>query len=175
MTTRIGMITMLGVAACAACATVVKGTHQSVRLSAEPASTTVAVFDRGGREVYRGSTPATVKLARGSAYFTREVYTFVFTSPDREPMVAEVRPGIGGWYWGNFALGGVIGLLIVDPLTGAMYELPDDVAADLGDHRVTQPAEPDTVRVLTLDDLSPRVRDRVAPMLAGVTTMGGGQ
>jgi hypothetical protein len=33
---------------------------------------------------------------------------------------------VSGWYFGNLAFGGVIGMLIVDPLTGAMYNLTPD-------------------------------------------------
>lgn len=38
---------------------------------------------------------------------------------------AEVKPdsSLSGWYFGNMILGGLIGMLIVDPLTGAMYNL----------------------------------------------------
>lgn len=30
---------------------------------------------------------------------------------------------LSGWYFGNLVFGGLIGMLIVDPLTGAMYNL----------------------------------------------------
>jgi hypothetical protein len=30
---------------------------------------------------------------------------------------------LDGWYFGNILLGGVIGMLIIDPATGAMYKL----------------------------------------------------
>lgn len=30
---------------------------------------------------------------------------------------------IDGWYFGNILLGGLFGMLIVDPATGAMYKL----------------------------------------------------
>lgn len=33
---------------------------------------------------------------------------------------------LSGWYLGNVVFGGLIGLLIVDPLTGAMYNLTPD-------------------------------------------------
>ncbi|MDB6061057.1 MAG: hypothetical protein JWM78_1160 [Verrucomicrobiaceae bacterium] len=37
-----------------------------------------------------------------------------------------LSPNIAGWYYGNLLLGGAIGMLIVDPITGAMYKLPDE-------------------------------------------------
>ena len=30
---------------------------------------------------------------------------------------------VNGWYFGNLLIGGLIGMLIVDPATGAMYKL----------------------------------------------------
>lgn len=36
-----------------------------------------------------------------------------------------------GWYIGNLLFGGLIGMLIVDPATGAMYKLDDSVYATL--------------------------------------------
>jgi hypothetical protein len=33
---------------------------------------------------------------------------------------------LNGWYFGNVFLGGLIGMLIVDPATGAMFRLDND-------------------------------------------------
>jgi hypothetical protein len=39
---------------------------------------------------------------------------------------------VNGWYIGNILFGGLIGMLIVDPLTGAMYTLePNEVTSEL--------------------------------------------
>jgi hypothetical protein len=34
-----------------------------------------------------------------------------------------VECSINGWYFGNIVFGGLIGFLIVDPVTGAMFKL----------------------------------------------------
>jgi hypothetical protein len=34
-----------------------------------------------------------------------------------------LHSSVSGWYFGNVVFGGLIGMLIVDPLTGAMYNL----------------------------------------------------
>ena len=34
-----------------------------------------------------------------------------------------IQSSLDGWYWGNILVGGLIGMLIVDPITGAMYEI----------------------------------------------------
>lgn len=36
-----------------------------------------------------------------------------------------LRTSVDGWYWGNFLFGGLIGFLIVDPVTGAMFKVND--------------------------------------------------
>ena len=33
---------------------------------------------------------------------------------------------MSGWYWGNLVLGGLIGMLAVDPATGAMWNIAPD-------------------------------------------------
>lgn len=33
---------------------------------------------------------------------------------------------LNGWYFGNILIGGLIGFLIVDPATGAMYKLDSE-------------------------------------------------
>jgi hypothetical protein len=39
---------------------------------------------------------------------------------------------VDGWYFGNLLFGGLIGLLIVDPATGAMYKLePNEINCNL--------------------------------------------
>lgn len=36
-----------------------------------------------------------------------------------------VSAKLNGWYFGNIFFGGVIGMLIVDPLTGAMWKISE--------------------------------------------------
>lgn len=39
--------------------------------------------------------------------------------------------------FGNLAIGGAIGMLVIDPLTGGMWTLPDSIAATLGNSEAT--------------------------------------
>jgi len=55
-----------------------------------------------------------------------------FEKPGYISSAQTVRASIDGWYAaGNFIFGGFIGWLFVDPVTGAMWKLPDLVHADL--------------------------------------------
>ena len=159
-----GLAAILAMMTLPSCASIANGTRQTVTLNSEPSSAEIEVFNLKGEEVYRGSTPATVSLNRGSSYFQREVYTLAFRSPDREPMYLEVQGSVNGWYFANFAVAPLIGMLIVDPVTGGMYELPGEVAADVAQHAVIKPADSLGIRILSVTDLPSVVRDRITPI-----------
>ncbi|MFG0400611.1 hypothetical protein ACF8D8_17535, partial [Pseudomonas sp. zjy_11] len=74
----------------------------------------------------------------------------------------ELDSSLSGWYWGNILLGGLIGMLIVDPLTGAMYKLPEFASADMGKPLADTSAE--TLKVGVIDDLAPAQRARLVPV-----------
>jgi hypothetical protein len=76
-----------------------------------------------------------------------------------------VRGSLDGWYWGNFAIVGALGMLIVDPLTGGMFELPPKVTADVAEGRIVEPnpAGP-RLKILTVSDLPPTMRSQIVPI-----------
>lgn len=45
------------------------------------------------------------------------------SSPGYADRLIPVNCTLDGWYFGNLLFGGFIGMLIVDPATGAMYKL----------------------------------------------------
>jgi len=48
------------------------------------------------------------------------------------PYEVHVKLTVDGWYFGNVLFGGLIGILIVDPATGAMYTLkPNELNINL--------------------------------------------
>ena len=63
--------------------------------------------------------------------FDGQTYQVDFSAPGHGLDSQTVDTGINGWYWGNFIFGGALGLLIIDPATGAMWSLPDNVNAIL--------------------------------------------
>ncbi|MCX4027392.1 hypothetical protein H0A36_10465 [Endozoicomonas sp. SM1973] len=61
---------------------------------------------------------------------------------------------LDGWYFGNLFLGGLIGMLIVDPLTGAMFKLQDTAQVDLIASSYQSNNNLDkTLQVVSLNDL----------------------
>jgi hypothetical protein len=105
------------------CATIVSKSAYPLHLNSEPRKATVTVTDRKGKEVYKGLTPAVVNLKSGAGFFQKAIYTITFNKEGFKEHTVEISATLNGWYFGNIILGGFIGLLIVDPATGAMYRL----------------------------------------------------
>ncbi len=61
-----------------------------------------------------------------------------FKKDGYQTKTVQVTGTVNGWYVANIIFGGLIGLLIVDPATGAMYTLnPSDVNAVLDANQTT--------------------------------------
>jgi hypothetical protein len=106
------------------------GGSQPVEITSQPSGAQIQIRDSAGKEVQTAMTPCRVTLDRGKGFFQAASYTVHGTSnglPDRE---VPIKPGLNPWYLGNFVFGGIPGFLIVDPLTGAMWNLPTEVKID---------------------------------------------
>lgn len=108
---------------CASCATIVSKSVYNVRLNSSPDDAYVQVFDRKGREVFNGKTPTQVALKSGAGYFKRAEYKIKYSKPGFATKEVMISSDLNGWYIGNIVFGGIIGFLVVDPATGAMYRL----------------------------------------------------
>jgi hypothetical protein len=113
------------------CASIFNRSSQPVTLSSSPSGATVKVTSSDGKQVYAGTTPTTAMLATSRGYFRGETYTVQFSKAGCPSHTVTLDARISGWYFGNFVIGGLIGMLIVDPLTGSMWTLDDTIAVDL--------------------------------------------
>jgi len=86
----------------------------------------ISITDKKGTEVYLGATPATVKLKAGAGFFAKAEYQVKFSSPGYDDKIVPVLFKVDGWYFGNILFGGLIGMLIVDPATGAMWKIEQE-------------------------------------------------
>ncbi|MFT3904287.1 MAG: hypothetical protein QM727_14020 [Niabella sp.] len=104
------------------CATVFSGSKQTFTIHSDPDSANVTIVNNlTGREVFSGKTPTEVKLRRSSGYFQPAEYIVNISSEGHETKSIPVKFNINGWYWGNILIGGAIGMVGVDPGTGAMF------------------------------------------------------
>ncbi|WP_285260151.1 hypothetical protein [Halopseudomonas bauzanensis] len=142
------------------CASIISDSHYPVSFTSQPAGATFSVRNESGVVVHQGVTPGTVTLKAGDGYFSGAHYTVAFSKEGYEGQTNTISPSVDGWYVANILFGGVIGLLIIDPATGAMYKLPESSSAHLTQLAVIPPTEReeviesvDVVSINTLSDV----------------------
>lgn len=102
------------------CATIVSGSRQSVKFESTPNNASIFID-----EVEVGKTPFETKLER------KRDYDVVIKLDGYKPFETRLTKKFNAWYLGNIVFGGLIGL-IVDPITGAIYQLtPKEIDAKL--------------------------------------------
>ena len=112
------------------CASIVSESSYPVRVTSNvPAQ--FEVRNEDGESVHNGTTPAQINLEASSGYMDGETYTVEYNAPGYQKAFSTVDSSIDGWYWGNIGFGGLIGWFLVDPATGAMFNLPPSTAATL--------------------------------------------
>lgn len=111
------------VIASSSCASIVSKNAYPVSINSAPNQAKVTIVDQKGVNIYSGKTPVTVELKSSASYFKRATYLLTLEAEGFEKKVVPIEFKVDGWYWGNFLFGGLIGFLIVDPASGAMYKL----------------------------------------------------
>jgi len=112
------------------CASIIKGSApQQVSLKSAPPDANCQLTDlKTGSIVMKQKSPILTQLKRDSGYFKNTKYRFSCEKEGYKPNQIEFESSVNGWYLGgNLLIGGLIGWLIVDPATGAMWTFsPDD-------------------------------------------------
>jgi hypothetical protein len=124
---RISMIVILSAwIGLSGCATIVHGGPRNISVASTPPGAKVSIYDRSNTLVQTNTTPFVAKLPTRYGYFKGQQYRLVFEMPAYSTAEVKLTSSVSGWYFGNIAFGGFIGMLIVDPLTGAMFNLAPD-------------------------------------------------
>lgn len=113
------------------CASIFQGATQPITISSMPESANVTVVNRAGQKIHTGVTPVTLTLHRGAGYFRPEIYRITMQKEGYASREIVISGTVNGWYFGNILFGGLIGMIAVDPATGAMYSLPPNVSGTL--------------------------------------------
>lgn len=137
----------------AGCASIFNGSNQTVTIRSEPDGATLSVTNRAGEKVHTATTPATLSLRRGAGYFKAETYTVLLSKPGFADKELTITASVNGWYIGNILFGGLIGMLAVDPVTGAMYSFPEAVTGTLDAAAKTSGL--DSLTIVSTNSLSP--------------------
>ncbi|MCD6060429.1 MAG: hypothetical protein K0S16_740, partial [Moraxellaceae bacterium] len=103
------------------CASIVSGGPRTVTISSSPSGVPFVIKNRAGTEVASGTTPSTQALPAKAGFFKGETYAVTYKPQWASEQTRTLNSNLNGWYWGNIIFGGLLGLLIVDPATGAMW------------------------------------------------------
>ena len=141
------------------CASIVSDSTYPVSIRSNPDNSSFAIYDEKGDKVHSGRTPTTVTLKAGDGYFSKAKYTLKFKKNGYEEQTVSLNPELDGWYIANILLGfpGLIGILVIDPISGAMFKLPETVQSDLSKSGSAQ-LENQTITFMLLDDVHPNQR-----------------
>ncbi len=137
----------------ASCASIVSKTRYPVRIDSSPQKATVVITDRAGKEIYNGTTPINVTLKSGAGFFKKAMYSITYTKPGFLSKTVELSADLNGWYFGNLVFGGIIGFLIVDPATGAMYKLYTQSLNETLAKDETSAKTPNTLKVYDINEI----------------------
>jgi hypothetical protein len=156
-----GVVALAAMAGGTGCATIMKGTRQRVSVFAAPSGSQVTIYDSSGSVITSQMAPCTVRLARGSGFFSAAEYRVQVEKQGHAPAIFTISGSLGGgWYIvGNFFIGGLVGWLIVDPLSGAMWNLhPRAVNAVLAPQTSSRPGGDAELRVTLRPQAPPERR-----------------
>ena len=156
-------VTMLAIALpilFSSCATIFGKSSYPVSINSNPTGATVSITDKKGKEVYKGVSPATVTLKSGAGYFGKAEYQVKISSTGYAEQIIPVNYKLNGWYFGNLLIGGVIGMLIVDPATGAMWKL-DTPPINVTLSKSTASIETPTLKIMDIATIPQSMKDKL--------------
>ena len=134
------------------CASIVSKSKWPLSINTTPTGAKIEITNRNGNLVYSGITPSTVTLKSSSDFFKRESYRVKLSLDGYYEKTVGVECDVNGWYIGNVVFGGLIGFLIVDPATGAMYKLEKSVINEAL-APLTADINTPTLRVIDIKDI----------------------
>lgn len=134
------------------CATVFSVSEYPVNIDSAPSKMEIVVTDSDGNIVFRGQTPAVVDLEAGGGYFVRETYTIELYDAGKVVGSTTIKGSIDPWYFANLFRWGLIGLFVVDPMTGAMWTLKEDVTVYRDVATLDATSSPQ-LRIVSIDDI----------------------
>jgi hypothetical protein len=137
------------------CATIVSKSKYPVTINSTPVGANVTITNHRGEQIFSGKTPTLVKLKSGAGFFKNAKYDIKISKDGFTSKTVELKATVNGWYFGNLLFGGLIGLLVVDPATGAMYKIKQlDVNETLqNDTKTAAATETTQLRIYDINEI----------------------
>jgi len=146
------------------CATIIGKSTETLAVHSNPEKAIVVITDESGTKIFEGVTPTMVSLEKNKGYFRGKKYTLKISKQGFAEQVVTVYTKLNGWYIGNFIFGPLapIGLIIVDPATGAMWSLDtNEVTVTLESSQRSKLTESFQLGILLLKDVPQPLRDKM--------------
>lgn len=148
----------------AGCATIVGEPTQLVPIKSSPDGASIVITDESGVEVFKGTTPTSVTLAKSDgSYWGGKNYKATIKKEGYASYEIPIKTSANGWYiGGNLIFGGLIGYFIVDPLNGNMYTLSiKDIDATLSPISADNDKGDDAISIVLLDQVPDQLRAKM--------------
>lgn len=142
------------------CATIFSSRQISTRIDSNPSKLAYKVKDKNGIVVSEGITPSTATLNRSTGFFKAGSYTVEISKNGKIIGKETLTASLNGWYFGNILVGGLVGMLIVDPLSGAMYRMPENVTVSTSAMAANQTSA-STLQIVDISTLSKAQRSKL--------------
>ena len=110
------------------CASIITHGDKTMPIKTTPSGATVEIKDLfKDKIVSKNTTPFQATLERGDGYFLKKRYAINLSKDGYIQENIELSPELNWVYFGNILLGGLIGMVIVDPATGDMWQYSEDI------------------------------------------------
>ncbi|WP_276962307.1 hypothetical protein [Bacteroides graminisolvens] len=144
------------------CASIVSKSKYPITINSRPSDAKITITDKKGVTVFSGLTPAMLKLDAGAGFFSKARYQVTFEKDGYVSRTVPVNFKLDGWYFGNILFGGLIGLLIVDPATGAMYKIDTEFLNEtLEKENGGVSAKSNELRILDINDIPAEWKEKL--------------
>jgi hypothetical protein len=118
------------------CASISHGTHEDIPISSNPTDATVSVNCGSAAHNAPTATPTKIRVPR---HFDQCSVTVA--KPGYETASVAFTKNVSGWYFGNIAIGGILGF-IIDAADGAIYNVVPEIVSVTLQRRVDTDARP---------------------------------
>lgn len=138
------------------CASLVSKSQYPIHINSNPEGAEIKIYKKNGKLIFSGKTPTIVTLKAEDGFFRGADYRVHYKKAGYQDAVGEIRSSVDGWYFTNFLFSSVVGLLIVDPLTGAMWKLDDEISIELNKNQAANDKR--ELQILSLNEVPEHLR-----------------
>ena len=146
------------------CATIFGwGKAEVVNVRSNPDKANIVITDETGAKIFEGATPTNISLEKKKGFFSGKTYSLTISKEGYANRIVTIDTKANGWYiGGNIIFGGLIGWLIVDPATGAMWTFnTNDINVDLESADQGTLIERSGMKVVSIQDIPVALRGKL--------------